>query len=62
MLVETLHESKFLIAVVNQRCIRDFAEGVGWDAKKDPIDAKLVAYYGAVVTPQPAVAKSPQEK
>lgn len=62
LLVDMLHESKIAIAVVNPRRIRDFAKGVGWDAKTDPIDAKLIAYYGEVVEPKPSVAKSPQEK
>ena len=50
------------MAVVNPRRVRDFAKGVGWDAKTDPIDAKLIAYYGEVVGPKPSVAKSRAEK
>ena len=56
LLVDTLHKSKISIAVVNPRRIRDFAKGVGWDAKTDAIDAKLIAYYGEVVTPQPCLS------
>ena len=62
LLVDLLHESNIAIAVVNPRRIRDFAKGIGWDAKTDPIDAKLIAYYGEVVDPKPSVAKSVQEK
>ncbi len=35
---------------------------MGSDAKTDPIDAKLIAYYCEVVNSKPAIAKSPQEK
>lgn len=62
LLVDLLHESKIDVAVVNPRRVRDFAKGVGIDAKTDPIDAKLIAYYGEVVKPQPHVAKSDGEK
>lgn len=62
LLVDLLHECNVPIAVVNPRRIRDFAKGIGWDAKTDPIDAKLIAYYGEVVAPKPSIAKSAQEK
>lgn len=61
-LVDTLHQASIAVAVVNPRRVRDFAKGVGWDAKTDPIDAKLIAYYGEVVGPNPAKAKTIQEK
>jgi len=49
-------------AVVNPRRVRDFAKGVGMDAKTDPIDAKIISKYGEVVTPKPMVAKSEHEQ
>jgi transposase len=61
-LVDALHQAGIAVAVVNPRRVRDFAKGVGWDAKTDPIDAKLIAYYGEVVGPNPATAKTKQEK
>jgi len=36
-----LHDLK--AAVVNPRRVRDFAKGVGIDAKTDPIDAKIIS-------------------
>ena len=62
LVVDCLHSAKIAVAVVNPQRVRDFAKGVGWDAKTDPIDAKLIAYYGEVVGPKPSVAKSRAEK
>jgi transposase len=45
-------------AVVNPRRVRDFAKGIGIDAKTDPIDAKVIARYGQVVDPRPTAMKS----
>ena len=61
-LVDLLHKSNLALAVVNPRRVRDFARGIGLDAKTDPIDAKLIARYGEVVTPQRHVAKTDPEK
>ncbi len=62
LLVDVLHEHQIPVAVINPRRIRDFAKGVGIDAKTDPIDAKVISYYGEVVQPTPDVPKSEQEK
>lgn len=61
-LLDLLHQSNLALAVVNPRRVRDFAKGIGWDAKTDPIDAKLIARYGEVVKPKPQVAKTASEK
>ena len=61
-LVTLLHEHQIALAVVNPRRVRDFADGIGRDAKTDPIDAQLIAFYGHVVKPQPQAAKSVEEK
>ena len=61
-LVDLLHEAKLSLAVVNPRRVRDFANGIGVDAKTDPIDAKLIAYYGEVVKPKEQVEKTPALK
>ena len=61
-LVDGLQASGIAIAVVNPRRVREFAKGVGWDAKTDPIDAKVIAWYGEVVGPKPALAKTKAEK
>jgi len=61
-LVDLLHQAGVTLAVVNPRRVRDFAKGIGVDAKTDPIDAKLIACYGEVVKPQCHVAKTDSEK
>lgn len=61
-LVTLLHEHKIALAVVNPRRVRDFAEGIGRDAKTDPIDAQVIAFYGQVVKPDAQVAKSEEDK
>ena len=47
--VQVLHNHGIALAVVNPRRVRDFAKGIGMDAKTDPIDARVIAYYGEVV-------------
>ncbi len=61
-LVTLLHQHKIALAVVNPRRVRDFADGIGRDAKTDPIDAGVIAYYGYVAKPAAQVAKSEEEK
>jgi transposase len=61
-LVDLLHESNLALAVVNPRRVRDFAKGIGLDAKTDAIDAQVIAKYGEVVNPQQHVAKTDSEK
>lgn len=61
-LVELLHQHGIPLAVVNPRRVRDFAKGIGMDAKTDPIDAKVIAYYGEIVKPALHTAKSADEK
>ncbi len=50
------------MAVVNPRRVRDFASGIGKDAKTDPIDAQAIAFYGQVVQPNAQAAKTDEEK
>lgn len=38
-------------AIVNPKRVRDFARGMGLEAKTDRIDARLIARYGAVMRP-----------
>ncbi len=61
-LVQVLHSHEIALAVVNPRRVRDFAKGIGMDAKTDPIDARLLAYYGEVAKPAPQIAKSDEAK
>ncbi len=53
-----LSDAGIEIAVVNPRRVRDFAKGIGRDAKTDLIDAKVISRFGAVVMPPPTIAKS----
>jgi len=47
--------------VINPRRVRDFAKGIGLDAKTDPIDAKVISRYAEVVIPKPIATKSDHE-
>ena len=40
MLVKLLHEHQIALAVVNPRQVRDFAKGLGYDAKKKRLNDK----------------------
>ena len=62
LLVTLLHQQDIAVAVVNPRRVRAFAAGIGKDAKTDPIDANVIAFYGQVVKPAAQVAKSTDEK
>lgn len=42
------------VAVVNPRQVRDFARSLGYLAKTDAIDARVLAQFAAVLNPQPA--------
>ena len=46
LLVELLHPHEIAVAVVNPRRVRAFADGIGQDAKTDPMDAQVIAFYG----------------
>ena len=61
-LVTSLHQHNIAVAVVNPRRVRDFAKGIGIDAKTDPIDATVISVYGQVVKPAAQVAKSEEDK
>jgi transposase len=62
LLVTLLHGHGIAVAVVNPRRVRDFAKGIGMDAKTDPIDAQVIALYGQVAKPAAQVAKSEEDK
>jgi transposase len=61
LLVKQLAIHKLGAAVVNPRRVRDFAKGIGVDAKTDPIDAKVISRYAEVVSPKPMATKSDHE-
>lgn len=60
-LVRVAHQSAVQLSVVNPRQVRDFARGVGRLAKTDPIDAEMLARFGAEVNPPPDVVPTAAE-
>ena len=54
-LVADLAAAKISVAVVNARCVRDFAKALGVLAKTDRIDAAVIARFGQQVNPPPTV-------
>ena len=58
--VDWLHSKSLAVAVVNPKQVRHFAKGIGYDAKTDPIDAKVIRRFGEVVqpTPQPVASEA----
>ena len=56
--VAALHAAGVPVALVNARQIREFARASGQCAKTDRIDARLLAEYGARMTPRPTPPKT----
>lgn len=61
LLLKYLASHQLAAAVINPKRVRDFAKGIGLDAKTDPIDAKVLSRYGEVVIPKPIATKSDHE-
>jgi transposase len=59
LVAELLHAG-LPVVVANPRQVRDFARGMGYLAKTDPIDAGVLARFGQVVQPQPRPQPSGQ--
>jgi transposase len=57
-LVADLAAAKIAVAVVNARCVRDFAKALGVLAKTDRIDAAVIARFGQQVDPPPTAVAS----
>ena len=62
LLVNQLSKNGIAAAVTNPRQVRDFAKGLGLDAKTDPIDAQVISKFGSVVQPAAMTEKSDHEK
>jgi transposase len=62
LLVNQLAKHDVQAAVANPRQVRDFAKGLGIDAKTDPMDARVIARFGEVVQPKPMAMKSGHEQ
>ncbi len=50
-LLDALLDARIPVALVNPRCVRDFAKGLGWLAKTDRIDALALARFGRLAEP-----------
>jgi len=62
LLLNQLAKHKIEATVLNPRRVRDFAKGIGADAKTDAIDARIISQYAAVVNPNPTAMKSDHEQ
>jgi transposase len=62
LLVHELAKHDIPAAVANPRQVRDFAKGLGVDAKTDLLDARVLARFGEVVRPKPMAVKSDHER
>ncbi len=62
LLLIELAKHKIDAAVLNPKRVRDFAKGVGADAKTDPIDAQVISQYAYVVNPAPVAMKSDHDQ
>ena len=58
-LLAALHAAQVPVTLVNPRPVRDFARAKGLLAKTDVLDAAVLAEYGRVFQPAPAVALTP---
>jgi transposase len=45
-LVAYAHEQEWLVSMPNPKQVRDWARGVGYRAKTDRVDARILAHYG----------------
>lgn len=59
---EWLHQRGYAVSVVNPRCVRRLAQGIGILAKTDKLDAKMLAHYGEIVKPIVTKPRTQQEK
>lgn len=57
-----LGDNSISYAVVNARRVREFARGMGIDAKTDAIDAKVISKFASVLKPIPTTSQSDEER
>jgi len=62
LLIRSLIKNEISAAVVNPRQVRDFAKGIGMDAKTDLIDAQVISRFAEVVKPSPVAMTSDHEQ
>lgn len=61
-LVAALHAHQILVSVIQPRRIRAFAEGQGWLAKTDALDAAVLRQFGEQVHPAPMPVVTPAQQ
>jgi transposase len=61
-LVDSLSKANIIFVILNPKKVRNFANGIGTDAKTDPIDARLIARYAQFVQPSATRPKSELER
>lgn len=60
-LLQALHGADLPVVVVNPRQVRDFAKALGWLAKTDRLDARVLAHFAAAIQPAIRPVKAQQE-
>lgn len=53
LVVKSLQQAQYPVAVVNPRQVRDFAKALGRLAKTDRLDAAVLAHFGVAIEPKP---------
>lgn len=60
--VDALHKAQIPVAILNPRCVRDFAKASSRHAKTDRIDAEVLAEFGRRMDTRKDVPKSQQQQ
>ena len=58
-LVDAFQEADLPVALIHPGRVRKFAAGIGWLAKTDRLDARLLAWYGFAAHPKPRPQPQP---
>jgi transposase len=58
-LVRALQSADLAVALIHPGRVRKFASGIGWYAKTDHLDARLLAWYGFAAQPKPRPRPNP---
>jgi transposase len=58
-LVQALQTADLAVALIHPGRVRKFASGIGWLAKTDRLDARLLAWYGFAAQPKPRPRPNP---
>jgi transposase len=58
-IVKALQAAELSVALIHPGRVRKFASGIGWLAKTDRLDARLLAWYGLAAQPKPKPEPKP---